>query len=107
MRGSPWGGCSLVADGHAANRAGEISAHYRTNPVGESYPCYLRMTAYRPGLCDRSDHCCLLRVRHRGRGLRSAHGSGSIGGTNLEEASMMNDASTPIGQPAAVNPPAS
>src|SRR5947209_15392579 len=38
-------------------------------------------------------------------GLQSARGSSSIGGTNSEEASMMNDASTPIGQPAAVNPP--
>src|SRR5436309_2376753 len=38
-------------------------------------------------------------------GLQSARGSGSIGGTNSEEASMMNDASTPIGLPAAVNPP--
>jgi hypothetical protein len=30
---------------------------------------------------------------------------GGIGGTNSEEASMMNDARTPIGQPAAVTPP--
>ncbi|PYP99447.1 MAG: hypothetical protein DMF83_30670 [Acidobacteria bacterium] len=34
-----------------------------------------------------------------------SRGSGSIGGTNSEEASMMDDVSTPIGQPAAVNPP--
>src|SRR5437870_7559940 len=38
-------------------------------------------------------------------GLQSSRGSGSIGGTNSEEASMMDDVSTPIGQPAAVNPP--
>src|SRR6185436_3049903 len=38
-------------------------------------------------------------------GLQSAHGSGSMGGTNSEEASVMNDASTPIGQLATVNPP--
>jgi ABC-type transport system substrate-binding protein len=37
---SPWnvifplGRCSLVSEGHTANREGEIEAHYRTNPVG-------------------------------------------------------------------------
>src|SRR6267142_7278098 len=31
--------------------------------------------------------------------------SGSISGTNSQEAPMMNDASTPTGQPAAVTPP--
>src|SRR5437773_12261380 len=38
-------------------------------------------------------------------GLQSVRRSGSIGRTNSEEVAMMNDASTPIGQPAAVNPP--
>jgi hypothetical protein len=30
----PLGRCLLVAEGHAANRKGEILAHYRANPVG-------------------------------------------------------------------------
>jgi mannose-6-phosphate isomerase-like protein (cupin superfamily) len=36
--------------------------------------------------------------------LHPARGSGSIGRTTREEASMMNDASTPTGQPPAVSP---
>jgi hypothetical protein len=35
----PLGRCALVANGHAANREGEVLAHQRANPVGESNPC--------------------------------------------------------------------
>src|SRR6185295_2054925 len=46
-----------------------------------------------------------MRVRMGTLGLQFARGWSSIGATKSEEDSMMNDASTPIGQPAAVNPP--
>ena len=40
VRPNPFGGSSLVAEGHAAKRKREVQSHYRTNPVRDPNPCF-------------------------------------------------------------------